>query len=986
MPQVFVALLAKVGITGMVATVLGYVAYTIVTVALLRALAPKPSFGQMRGLLTNTRGATDPQNYVYGTVRKGGTITYLEATGTTNQYLHMIIVLAGHEVNAIGDIYINDEVATLDGSGFVTSGGWNSKIRVKKHLGTAAQTTDADLLAESAQINSNFRGRGIAYLYIRLEYDQDVFTNGIPLFSAVVQGKKVFDPRTSTTAFSANAALCIRDYLVDARGLGDSAIDNTSFTAAANVCDENVSLSGGGTEKRYTINGVISADQSIQDALQQMVTACGGSLWWGGGSWKLKPGYYTAPVKTLTLDDIVSEISTQTRVPMRDNFNIVRGTFNDAGQRWIAAEYPELRSAAFIAEDDGVESPVDIEFPLTTSSPTVQRLAKQMLFRNREQLTFTADFGMAALELQVGDIVALTIDRYGWSAKEFEVVSWTFGANGEAGDLRVTMTLRETSSAAFSWTAEESAITGNNSNLPDPSSGLTVTNLTASGGGRTQGDGTFINSVILNWDDVSNKFVDYYDVEWRPVADSSYAATTTDESDIEISPLIDGIQYIFRVRAVTIAGVRGGWTSVTFTGGGDTTAPGLPTAITANGQFGYIEIKWTNPADSDFSHVEVYENTVDNYATSTLVGISAGSNFIRNNLGLSVTRYYWLKSVDFSGNKSAFTAGVSATTTYLDDADFANGIYSLFTAQGLYAIRDVTSLPGSGAFVGEKIYNRTDGKLYQWTGAAWTLVIADVAAGSITETKIATDAITTPKIAANAVTAAEIAAATITGNKIVANTITGGLLATSGIITTSAQIGDALITNAKIQNAAITSAKISGTIQSDNYVAGTSGWKITRDTGTAEFQSATIRGTLNAGDITAGTISADRLPGLAVANSTSITGTIARNATSTYTVSFSGVKSGSKMMVVTQIRGYSSGESPRLEVTATGTNVTLDYSTSAIAWIFEGGSYNASPATFVSTATSTSTSGTIGFTVKHINNTSGSATVDGVVAALVMEA
>jgi hypothetical protein len=431
-----------------------------------------------------------------------------------------------------------------------------------------------------------------------------------------------------------------------------------------------------------------------------------------------------------------------------------------------------------------------------------------MLFRNREQLTFSADFGMAALGLQVGDIVALTIDRYGWSAKEFEVVSWTFGANGEAGDLRVTMTLRETSSAAFSWTAEESAITGNNSTLPDPSSGLTVTNLTASGGGRTQGDGTFINSVILNWDDVSNKFVDYYDVEWRPVADSSYAATTTDESGIEISPLIDGIQYIFRVRAVTIAGVRGGWTSVTFTGGGDTTAPGLPTAITANGQFGYIEIKWTNPADSDFSHVEVYENTVDNSATSTLVGISAGSNFIRNNLGLSVTRYYWLKSVDFSGNKSAFTAGVSATTTYLDDADFANGIYSLFTAQGLYAIRDVTSLPGSGAFVGEKIYNRTDGKLYQWTGSAWTLVIADVAAGSITETKIANDAITTPKIAANAVTASEIAAATITGNKIVANTITGGLLATSGIITTSAQIGNALITNAKIEDAAVTTLKI----------------------------------------------------------------------------------------------------------------------------------------------------------------------------------
>ena len=125
MPQVFIDFFVKIGVTGLASKVLGYVAYTLVTVALLRALAPKADMSQMRGLMANTRGATDPQQLVYGTVRKGGTITYLEATGDTNEYLHMILVLAGHEVNAIGDIYINDEVATLDGSGFVTSQNWN---------------------------------------------------------------------------------------------------------------------------------------------------------------------------------------------------------------------------------------------------------------------------------------------------------------------------------------------------------------------------------------------------------------------------------------------------------------------------------------------------------------------------------------------------------------------------------------------------------------------------------------------------------------------------------------------------------------------------------------------------------------------------------------------------------------------------------------------------------------------------------------------
>jgi hypothetical protein len=50
-------------------------------------------------------------------VRKGGTTTFIEATGTENKYLHIVVAMAGHEVEEIGDIYINDEIVTIDGSG-----------------------------------------------------------------------------------------------------------------------------------------------------------------------------------------------------------------------------------------------------------------------------------------------------------------------------------------------------------------------------------------------------------------------------------------------------------------------------------------------------------------------------------------------------------------------------------------------------------------------------------------------------------------------------------------------------------------------------------------------------------------------------------------------------------------------------------------------------------------------------------------------------
>lgn len=828
---------------------------SVATNAIISALTPAPPTPK-QSLLVNSRDAAAPQEFVYGEVRKGGPITYLETT-RGGSVLYQIIPLAAHEIESVEAIYINDEVATLSADGYDngnrTGAGWvtsprkwsedddegKHEIRIFYHLGDQTSITDTFANSSVESLDSvffdtgssdedsqnfggvgqptkaSFVGNGIAYLFVRYGYAADVFRNGLPVITARIKGKKVFDPRTSTTAYSNNAALCIRDYLTSAYGLSDAQVDATVFSNAANVCDENVTLAAGGTEDRYTLNGVVRADQSYGDVLQQMVTSCAGTLFWGGGKWKLAVGVYNAPTKTLTLDDLRSNISLQTRVNLRDQFNKVQGVFNDANQRYIAADYPPIESAPFLAQDNGVEQALDLDLPFTTSAAMAQRLAKMTLFRGREQMVFQAEFGMNAFDVEVGEIVALDMQRYGWTGKEFEVVGWRFGANEEAGDLRVSLTLRETSSAAFDWNAEEEDIIGNDSDLENYNNDLTLFNLVASGGGKTQGDGTFINSAILSWDAPDNAYIARYDIQWKPTADSEYASTTTTETTAEISPLVDGVEYTFRVRAVSSRGDLGPFVTVTFTGGGDTTAPALPTAITADGGFGYIAVRWTNPADADLNFVEIWENTSNTTSGATQVGVSGGDEFVRTNLGISETRWYFLKAVDYSGNKSAFTSGVSGTTTFIDDGDFADGVYSLFTEQGLYAIEDVTSLPASGDFTGQKVFNRTNGKLYEWNGSSWVLVIADVATGAITEVKIANNAISAGKIQSNAISTDKLQANAITTDKIAANQITAGLLAASGVITNSAQINDGLITNAKIANAAITNAKI-GNLEVDS--------------------------------------------------------------------------------------------------------------------------------------------------------------------------
>jgi len=77
-----------------------------------------------------------------------------------------------------------------------------------------------------------------------------------------------------------------------------------------------------------------------------------------------------------------------------------------------------------------------------------------------------------------------------------------------------------------------------------------------------------------------------------------------------------------------------------------------------------------------------------------------------------------------------------------------------------------------------------------------------------------------------------------------------------------------------VGDGAISSLKISATLESDNYSAGSAGWQINRATGAAEFQSATIRGTLNASDIVTGTLNAALITVTNLSASSITTGTL----------------------------------------------------------------------------------------------------------------
>lgn len=281
---------------------LTYLAISMVTTALIGALTPKPDLGgvnQSNGLQVNNKNALAPAQFVYGKVRKGGTITFSESTGGNQKILHQVISIAGHEVDSIEDIYVNDIPVQMTNEN-VTESIWDNKIKIYVHTGNQTSATDtfanstqtlATTLHSETTATSDFIGKGIAYLYCRFEYDSSVFSNGVPVITAVIKGKKVattINGVAQTPAWTDNAAWIIRDFLTSEYGLQDSSIDYATFEEAASISADTTILSDG--SKQYTINGVIQATEQIGNVLQNMMTSCGGTLFWGAGAWRLLSG------------------------------------------------------------------------------------------------------------------------------------------------------------------------------------------------------------------------------------------------------------------------------------------------------------------------------------------------------------------------------------------------------------------------------------------------------------------------------------------------------------------------------------------------------------------------------------------------------------------------------------------------------------------------------------------------------------------------
>ena len=620
-------------------------------------------------------------------------------------------------VSSTGTVDAVDQFSDIDAdsqySGYVT---------IEKYTGTDDQTASTALVNAGVGWTANHRLRGVAYVYVKMRYNSDVFVNGVPDISFLVKGKKVYDPRTGTTAWSDNPALCIRDYLTSDYGLAESTsrIDDELVKTAANVCEylNYPTLSGG---DRFTLNGNFVTSVTPHDILTDMLTSMGGLLWYSQGKWRMKPAYYTASVLDLNEDDLRSSISVATRHSRRNNFNEVKGTFRGADTNYQPTDYNPVfnitdadggltvgqpyaihelgntnwntvagtsgvtyavgdvfvaatigtgtgKANYWLGVDGGDKSTIDLNLPFTDDFDIARRIARIMLERNRQQLTVQAKFGMRAFQVQVGDTVRITNSRFGWTNKEFEVVNWSFGLADDK-DLQTDLTLREISSNVFDDVDDGAVLEVDNTTLESPfavqAPSLDAPVVTTD----VNEDGTTVPSISFAWSVTNPQLVEYYEFQYKLTSASTYNTRIVKDGEYTLAPALSGSAYNYRVRAVNQLGVKGAFVSGASTAstGNDATTPNAPTNVSVSASYQAALVTWDAPTTNtdssalkDLFQYKIYRGTSDN--PTTLVGRVSGETFSDSGLNDGQTYYYRVKAIDFTGNESEYSASGNGTT------------------------------------------------------------------------------------------------------------------------------------------------------------------------------------------------------------------------------------------------------------------------------------------------------------------------------------
>jgi len=591
---------------------------------------------------------------------------------------------------------------SISGNNLVVSGGsaggsvalsWQTLestpvIRIRPYLGAAGQNVGAAIAAEyPGKITATDKFSDGAVAVVDLLYDPDIFPQGVPNITALFRGAKVYDPRTGLTAWSENPALLAWHYFRHPLGWDCTSSEGreSDVIAAANECDISTvftlrkpdNSTTQVTLPRYRCGITINTDADPRPAMDEIFETMAGKWGWAGGTWRMRAGRSAAPVFTLTeswiaqlLDDDglpASEepvIRITNGVPREQKVNSLSGRCVDPDQRWQILPFPAVSDAALITEE-GRTYPLEVEYQGVNHIAHAQHLCKITIREAQASLRLEAACNLNAYRCELFDVGTVTLPRYGFDAKLFEVTGWRWHPT-----QGVVLNTAETESAIYD-TAE---LTGRdpapNSSLPPPTTVPNVTGLAVASGTAhllAQPDGTLLTRARVTWTAVSDERVrvgGQIEVRWgrATTAEAQWQSEFVDGVATEhyLLGIPDGALIVVKLRAINGL-ARGNWTLHYYHAVvGKTALPANASGFTYTLEPGGVRFSWTRNEESDVQGLsELHLEAVWNNATAPLFdGVANTWVWRAPPLG---THTVLLKHRDTTGNRSATAASVTFT-------------------------------------------------------------------------------------------------------------------------------------------------------------------------------------------------------------------------------------------------------------------------------------------------------------------------------------
>ena len=647
-----------------------------------------PDFGnsaanqEAQGVLVNKQSNNANIPVIYGTRLVGGTRVFLETSGADNQYLYGVLVLAEGEINGITSIKFDDDTVTFSGSiadgSTITSNDsrFGTNIQVQPFFGTDGQSA-ASLLTGLSSWGSNHKLSGIAYIAFKLTWDQDKF-GGIPNIQAVVQGKKVVAYNSSsqaqTAAFSTNPAWCLLDYLTNARygkGIPIGDIDIPSFYTASTIATTQIEpYSGGSNINLFDCNAVLDTSRKILDNVKILVKGMRGFLPYTQGQYKLIIETTGSAAITLTTDTIIGGMKVQSQ-RKNENFNRVSASFINPSANYQADTivFPEADSdhQTLKTADGGFLQEGTIDLPTITSPYQALEFAEIVLNRSRNNLAVDLTANYEALDLAIGDIVNVTHPITGFSAKPFRVNGISLNSNFTVG-----LSLTEHQNSFYTYTAKSEVADIPDTTFPNPYSVTAPTGVTLSDTLVEYNDGTVIVALDITIGASADKFVSFYQVEYKLSTDSDFIIYAQGSGlTHRVLNVIDQKIYDVRVKAVNTLGVSSSYASAQRTIVGAIEPPSDVTDFSCNIVGQEAHLSWTQIPDLDLAYYNLrFSEEIDGTA-DWQNSVSLVEKVSRPATSITVPARqgtYLLKAVDklgnFSSNATAIISNVISVTAF----------------------------------------------------------------------------------------------------------------------------------------------------------------------------------------------------------------------------------------------------------------------------------------------------------------------------------